>query len=485
VFVIQWTHGSILGFSDDEAYYWWIGQRPAWGYAWHPPGVAWLVALFQAKSVAAARLPACLITALMVWSAGKWYQSFRVSEKGAFRGTLLVISFSGLFAVSWMIVPDLPLLLGYGLVWWGAWKWIEAQSTNDEAPHGWMLLMGAVLLMLSKFSGVLAIGSAGLAILVLSKRREWRSILKGWGWLVVGFVIGMIPAVLWNMDHDWGSFRYQFQERHTGSQFSASRYLRFWLLQWVLAGGAVLVGIRLLPGTVRGLWSSRKLGSYERAQKFCGLFFLPAFLVFCVQPGFSDFKFHWSLVVWLPVFLGWGLLQATSADQGRPSRIANFQTAWGIFLTLLSLVFMQVPVVMIFTKGKDPKWDLSNDFVGWDRLVPYLEELSECRDWPLVASRHQVAAQAAYYLEKAQRKIAVIPRDLKQRDEWEDLGVSDTIGPEWPKLLKPVLFLGDNRYGAAPEFREARCEALPGIQVYRLGMLGREIKVWKCLPNEI
>ena len=32
-----------LGLSDDEAYHWVLAHRPAFGYAFHPPGMAWMV----------------------------------------------------------------------------------------------------------------------------------------------------------------------------------------------------------------------------------------------------------------------------------------------------------------------------------------------------------------------------------------------------------------------------------------------------------
>src|SRR5690349_9660466 len=43
-FILIMTHGSILGLSDDEAYYWVLAQKPALGYAYHPPAVAWFIA---------------------------------------------------------------------------------------------------------------------------------------------------------------------------------------------------------------------------------------------------------------------------------------------------------------------------------------------------------------------------------------------------------------------------------------------------------
>src|SRR3712207_6666951 len=48
VFVVQLLHGATLGLTDDEAYYWVLAQKPAWGYAYHPPFVAWSIAASEA-----------------------------------------------------------------------------------------------------------------------------------------------------------------------------------------------------------------------------------------------------------------------------------------------------------------------------------------------------------------------------------------------------------------------------------------------------
>ena len=59
-----------VGLSDDEAYYWVLGQSPAWGYAFHPPGIGWSVWIFQfllswafgSNSVFLTRLPAIIFS---------------------------------------------------------------------------------------------------------------------------------------------------------------------------------------------------------------------------------------------------------------------------------------------------------------------------------------------------------------------------------------------------------------------------------------
>ena len=47
LFLTLLLHGALLGPTDDEAYYWLLAQTPSLGFAFHPPGVLWLIILFE------------------------------------------------------------------------------------------------------------------------------------------------------------------------------------------------------------------------------------------------------------------------------------------------------------------------------------------------------------------------------------------------------------------------------------------------------
>src|SRR3954451_13534609 len=80
VALILLVHGSLLGLSDDEAYYWVLAQKPSLGYAYHPPMVAWWIGLFQSifgnlfgnHSPGLVRLPAALGSSLTLALGLNW-----------------------------------------------------------------------------------------------------------------------------------------------------------------------------------------------------------------------------------------------------------------------------------------------------------------------------------------------------------------------------------------------------------------------------
>ena len=80
-------------------------------------------------------------------------------------------------------------------------------------------------------------------------------------------------------------------------------------------------------------------------------------------------------------------------------------------------------------------------------------------------------------------RTTLLPRDLKALDEWPDLGVSDGQGPAWPRLLKPVIYVADNRYDAPPEYPGASCTLARTFEKRRWGFPAKTIFLWKCAPR--
>jgi hypothetical protein len=489
---LLWAHGSALGPSDDEAYYWVLAQRPALGYAFHPPAVAWVITFFQKllggwlfpeSSTALLRLPAALLSAGILWLGLDWVERARRFEeagrptsfgKTPWSDAWTAASLAGVFGMGWMIVPDLPLFAAWAILFSASWRVLESGMTRAKTLA---LFFGAALAILSKFSGVLAVGSAGLVLLLWAGRREfWLAA----GALVLGAFFGLLPTLLWNARHDWQALLYQLQGRHTGG-VSWVRYGRFWAIQAVLAGPALLVFGMGLVRDAGVRWEKwRRPSGLGLARRFVLAWALPPALVFCVQPLFAEFKPHWALAAWLPLVFALALEARTFPRLVRAHRLQG-----SLFALLAASLchFAWLPFA-------DPRHDVSNDLYGWSGLGNRLGELPAL---PVVGSRYQTASQAAFALQGS-HAVTLLPRDLKQRDEWPDLGVSDGQGPGWPRLLAPVYFVADSRYSQPPEFRNSECIELPPLEAFRFDPWARlrgsdatpkpvkRILLWRCAP---
>lgn len=474
-FSVMLIHASRIWLTDDEAYYWVLAQKPAWGYAYHPPAVAWLIALSEVilrhSGPWVVRLPGVGCMALTLALAMRWLKRVGVvSEKLLSSGGLL-LSFAGIFSLSWMMVPDLPLFLGWTLAFVSVW---DLCFIKEEGVRPYLGLAGGLALaLLSKYSAILAVSSAMVA-LVLWGPRERR--LKGMVALFIGTCLGIFPTLFWNAHHEWSSLLWQIRDRHHGEggawTISWIRYLRYWAIE-LLAAGVVLVPF--------SFWvvvqSFRKESqSYYR---YASVWMIPAAAVFCLQPWVADFKPHWSFIVWWPAAL-------ILAIELKSPRWRAVQWIHGWSLGILVLLSCHFPLLSFFTPGirENPRLDVSNDLYGWRDLPGFLDQHSErelIQKLPVVGSRYQTASQAAFAL-RGRSQVTLIPTDLKSREEWPDLHVSVGKEGQWPRLRSPVLFVGDNRYDAPPEFSEAFCQPLGRLDAHRWENLAKSILLWKCVP---
>lgn len=479
-FLVLMLHASFLGLSDDEAYYWVLAQTPSFGYAFHPPAVAWVIAFFQKtlggilppSSSGLVRLPAVLGTSLVLALSLNWLKQVLPGRENLTRAAAVLLSFCGYFALCWMIVPDIPLFLGWTLLFVSVWKICFARTT----PLTFLFLtVGAATLILSKYSGILAIGSAVISLLLWAKGP---SRTKGIVALTLGLTLGLLPILSWNASHEWASLLYQLRDRHSGSEVSFLRFGRFWGAQLVLAGPIlVFFTFRVLIAPFE--WIRTRVSGAAAVNLYCAAWALPAAAVFLIQPLFSDFKLHWAFVVWWPAALA--LAAHVNAKSWKWIRI---QAVVGMALGFFILVSCHLPVGGWLLKsfkgeGFDPRLDVTNDFYGWNQLRKQLR--SDLASLEVVGSRYQTASQAAFSL-AGKNLVTFLPRDGKEFDEWPDLQVSLGQGPDWPRLKKSVLFVADNRYDAGPAFPGASCGKVQRIEVRRFDLLAKWIDVWRCDP---
>jgi hypothetical protein len=501
LFVLILLQGAWIGLTDDEAYYWVLAQRPSLGYAFHPPAVAWLIALSQAllRPVSGpvvpawvVRLPAAAGIAVVFGLALAWLREAGAlgPREPARRAVAGLLSFAGLFSLSWMMVPDVPLLLGWTCAFVATWRICADPEGSRTAGGEFLLFAGCGLAMLSKYSAVLLAPSIAASLWRWAGPPRRRGALL---WAAAGFALGLLPTLVWNAGHGWGALLYQLRERHEGGGVSGIRYLRFWAVEAAAAGPVLIAFFFRLFFRFEGSPGSPALGA-ERVRRYCLLWALPGAAVFCLQPLFADFKPHWAFVAWWPTLLAFVFFRHRFPASPGWRRAYGAQACYGLALGALVLLSCHLPLTGwalrawkggLEGEGKvDPRLDVTNDLYGWRGLRPWLQgKLGPgLAALSVVGSRYQTAGQAAFALGLPLR-ATLLPRDLKARDEWPDLGVSVGTGPDWPRLKAPVLFVADNRYSAGPEFPGARCGKLGRLEEARLGLPAKWIDVWKCEPG--
>jgi hypothetical protein len=495
VFVIALAlHGLNIGVSDDEAYYWVLAQRPALGYAFHPPMVAWWIALSQqlldpfvsVYHPLVVRLPAFLGAFFILSLSLYWMRISGVSRDKTWKAGLGLLSFSGFFGLSWMMVPDIPLFVAWMLTFYATWRLCFSKG---NWTHVAMLFGGTALSILAKFSGVFIPFSALVCLAVFRWGRRDTLVFPSIAALFLGAVVASAPILIWNAQNEWAALHFQMHGRHQGGDISWIRFGRFWLIQFIAVGPVLIFySFRIL----RRMWGDRS-SPRVMLSWFVGIWAIPPALIFCLQPLWAEFKPHWALVVWLPLFLefSWAWAKGEIKWQGR------IQAAYG--LTLIGFVWLSLhqPVLSWFSASvlnekPNPLNDISNDLYGWEGLpkilrskMPGSEE--DYRNLTVVASRYQTASQAALAMGRVENVVKV-PRNPGEQKEWPlPEALEEERSPArstWPRLKESVIYVADQRYNQGPRFPDSTCTKLDRYEPKRGAYTGKWIDVWKCSPNQ-
>jgi hypothetical protein len=437
---------SFLGLTDDEAYYWVLSQKIALGYAYHPPFVAWTIRLFDMlfnwTSLPAEiliRLPACFLTSISfaLFSASLQPES----EPSSFSQKKILFAFFPVFALGWMMVPDTGLFLGLALFFFlnkNAQRYPSLQNTL-------LYFLAAFVSQLSKYSGALLCFSAFCLVFWENKPNKKKYGLA----IALGCLAAWLPILIWNHQHEWSSILYQIRDRHQGAHFSLKRFGLFFFIQLIFLG----------PLGLRTLFFLKKSPSTL-------IWILPAALVYLPQPFFAEFKPHWTLIIWLPVYF-YGIQIPT------PHWIKKAQIAYAFVMSSVIFLLLHFPILSFFSSAvkNNPVLDVSNDLYGWHQLV------IDSDDDPIVGSRYQTASQIAF---ATRRPVTLFPLSEKDKDEWPEL----FIAKKDKTLLKPVWFVSDERYQAGPDFLHAKCEIRKKITPLRFGLKGKSMTLWKCTPKK-
>ena len=196
---------ALLPVTQDEAYYSDWARSLSWGYFDHPPGVALfgLGTRLAAGSALAARLGGLLAgTLTLVLLARLYYYSGLVRRDDLSLALVLVFATLVGLAGGLLSTPDTPLALA----------WALALHEGERALAGdrrrWLTAgLATGLGLLGKYNMVL-IGPVFLWAILRSDPRVLRT---PWPWLGgLCAVLVFAPNLLWNLDHDWLTLRFQF-----------------------------------------------------------------------------------------------------------------------------------------------------------------------------------------------------------------------------------------------------------------------------------
>lgn len=353
----------------DEAYYYLYTLHPSLSYFDHPPLVAlttglgpWLAGVSQLTI----RLgPAILYTGTL-WLL--YLTSKKLFSRRAGLLTVAIASIAPIFQVGFgvLTLPDNPLMFFWmASLYWAALEFFPRPGIYQPSYRLTIIGLMVGLACVGKYHGfILGLGLVGFC---LTSPRHRVALTSRWTLLGVGlFLLALSPVLVWNLEHDWVSFRFQSARAVPETSYRFDRLLITFLAGvgylfppiglglWWVSGQALLRQLRSLGLKLRRFWPSffrgiGRSGIYPRhspetllKQRLILWVSLPLILGFTLISGYQQVLPTWPM----PGFFAATLLlgeQVARWSEKFPQQIRRW--LWGSGLVcagVLLLALLQV-----------------------------------------------------------------------------------------------------------------------------------------------
>lgn len=445
--------GATLSLSDDGAYYWEWSRHLALSYYDHPPVIAYLIwastSLFGSSPLAI-RLPniiSLLLTSLVIYRLCDYLYH---DKKRSLIAVIVFNLFPVIFIGSIITSPDGPSLFCYAL---GLYLFVRI-IYEDKASLWYALGFVVGIGLLSKYTMILFMFSAFLAILINKKSRQW--LKRKEPYLAILIVLFCFtPVLVWNYNHQWASFVFQFYGRHH-SHLNWIRALVFVALQLLVFSPVFFVSIVI--AWIKNIKNKEIL----LLTCFCSplFIFIPLSLVI-------DVRIYWSVMAVIPMAI------IFVSD----SRLLGAALRWGMAVSLLlcGIITLQLyyPVIRIHPLKNDP----TTDFYSW---APVAKEVTaflskptiDDSNWFVFDNRFQSAAQIDYHLAGRYSVYALSP-NVTGFSFWQNK--SHVIGENGILVMNSFW-----KYPPKDKFNCGQWVLYKTVNIMRAGIICRKGYIYLC-----
>lgn len=347
-----------LGAAPQEAYYWNYSQHPALSYFDHPPITAYMIRLFTGlfgNNAFALHFTAIFISVILSIVMYRFVST--LFDKRVAFWSVIASSTAFIFALGSIIVtPDGPMLL-----FWLLFMMAFYQAANSDSLKWWLIsgiFLGAAFS--SKYTACFA-GLGALIYLAISPERHKYLLTTGPYLMALTALIVFMPVIVWNIQNDGASFR--FQSSHRAAE--AVR-LRFDYLGAFIGTQFAMLGLFLMPVFIWGVAHAIRLIKNPIFQFFL-CFTVPLIVFFAAISPLVYVKMNWIA----PAYLS-GIALAvyfTFASQNRFwFAYAKFALIFSIVLTAAAHILVFIPLVGF---GK------ADTIHGWSELAAQVRGVQE------------------------------------------------------------------------------------------------------------
>ena len=463
----------------DEAYYYLYTLNPSLSYFDHPPLVAlttglgpWLAG--QVSQLTIRLGPVILYTGTL------WFLYLTSKKLFSHRAGLLTVaiaSIAPIFQVGFgvLTLPDNPLMFFWMVsLSWAASEFFARPGTYQPSYRLAIIGLMVGLACVGKYHGfILGLGLVGFC---LTSPRHRVALISRWTLLGLGlFLLALSPVLLWNLQHDWASFRFQSARAVPGTGYRFDRLLVTFLAGvgylfppiglglWWVSGQALLRQLRSLGLKFRRSWPSVSRGPNQGLrihsrrspevllkQRLILWVSLPLILGFTLISGYQQVLPTWPM----PGFFAATLLlgeQVARWSEKFPQQIRRW--LWGsglVCAVVLLLALLQVSAGILQKPGTHalvsvwpPQSDSSTQLVDIEQLrqgfqaSPVLSSALQEADF-VFTNRHFLGGQIAMAITPlGARNLACFDQDPRGFAFWFD-------SKEW--LGKDALYISSKLF---------------------------------------
>jgi|694.fasta_scaffold78148_1 hypothetical protein len=386
-----------IGLGPDEAQYWTWSQDLALGYYSKPPGIAWQI-WFGTKIFGntefGVRFGALLIGILLPLAVFALARACGLKPQTSFwAGLVMALCPLGVLS-SFLAITD-----GGMVFFWTVTSALWADALRKEAAPNYLwvglsILCGALFKWPIYYFWVVAIISVVFYPFLWNRR------------FFLGLAIsllGLLPSVLWNAQHDWATFRHVFSTvHHEGGGSSAISSGNFWAFigeQAVLL--SPLLFILLIIALIRSIFKDILKPS---PIVFCGVTFTAVLIIFSLLALVKKMQGNWCDFIYPLgiVFLCWFIFEGV--QQGKAWLQAGVALAVLVCAFVFSIPTLQRTGTHLFGWQIPYKWNPFRHNVGWDAMQ---EDLQTAGYRPgkafLFGDKYQISSLLSFYSEGQKR----------------------------------------------------------------------------------
>ena len=283
--LLRLTIASTFPITGDEAFFYWWGVYPDWGYYDHPPMVGWLIAAMRATlgdSLWSIRLPVVLLP--LGIGAALWWGLKGVDRTRA----AWAVALFWLAPLNWLnmlITTDTPLIF-WSVLSVASLMRAEQSARVDGRVYGLYALSGGFIgcAFLSKYFAVV-LGMTYIVYFAFYRRNR----LAGLALLVLCSLPFAAVNIGYNASHGWSNIMFNVYNRNEGAEFEWRKPLMY----------VAMMAYLITPAALWLLLKNRRafagIGATSATHRLLVCLVVVPLLFFALLSGKKVIGLHWVL----------------------------------------------------------------------------------------------------------------------------------------------------------------------------------------------